>query len=42
MSLYAFEYVKPMLVIAEAPGGTFTDEEEAEVIAILSSFRVNQ
>lgn len=35
----AWEYIKPIYVVAEAPAGEFTAEEEEEVIAILSSFR---
>lgn len=34
----AWEYIKPIFVVAKAPAGEFTAEEEEEVIAILSSF----
>ncbi len=34
----AWEYIKPIFVVAKAPDGEFTAEEEEEVIAILSSF----
>lgn len=35
----AWEYVRPIYVVAKAPAGEFTAEEEKEVISILSSFR---
>lgn len=37
---FSFDYPGPYMLIAEAPDGQFTEEEEQEVIAILSSFRV--
>lgn len=40
-SVCSFEYVRPMVILATSPDGTFTSEEEADVIKILSSFRVN-
>jgi hypothetical protein len=30
-----------MVIMAESPDGVFSDEEEEEVIQILSSFRIN-
>lgn len=36
----SFIYPTPHVFIADAPDGKFTEEEEKEVIAILSSFRV--
>ncbi|MGN0342903.1 MAG: hypothetical protein ACI4DO_08925 [Roseburia sp.] len=42
-SICSWEYVRPMVVIAEAPQGEFTSQEEEEVIQILSSFkRINE
>lgn len=38
--LCASEYVKPMVILAESPDGSFSMNEEEEVIKILSSFRV--
>lgn len=35
-----FDYPGPHAIIAEAPGGQFTETEVAEVIDILSSFRI--
>ena len=40
-AICASEYVKPMVVLAESPDGTFTADEESEVIQILKSFRIN-
>lgn len=40
-AICASEYVKPMVVLAESPHGTFTADEESEVIQILKSFRIN-
>lgn len=36
----ASEYVRPMVVLADSPDGTFTVDEEFEVIQILKSFRI--
>lgn len=40
-AICASEYVKPMVVLAESPDGTFTADKESEVIQILKSFRIN-
>lgn len=37
----SWEYARLVAVIAEAPQGGFTQEEEEEVIQILSSFKIN-
>lgn len=37
--MISFNYPEPYVFFAEAPNGQFTEEEEKEVIAILSSFR---
>ncbi len=37
---FSFEYPAPYVMIAEAPGGQFTQTEVDEVIDILSSFRI--
>lgn len=37
--MIAFDYPTPYVFFASAPGGQFTEEEETEVINILSSFR---
>lgn len=39
---FSFEYVANYLFMASSPDGKFTEEEEKEVIAILSSFRNNE
>lgn len=36
---FSFQYPNSYAFIAEAPDGTFTAEEEQEVIEILASFR---
>ena len=38
-SLFYFDYATPYALFATAPEGKFTEQEEAEVVAILSSFR---
>lgn len=37
--MISFNYPEPYVFFAEAPNGQFTEEEEKEVIGILSSFR---
>lgn len=39
---FSFEYPNPHAFIAESPDGTFTEEEEQQVIRILKSFKVAQ
>ena len=39
-AMCSFTYQRYMLILAEAPDGLFTSEEEAEVIQTLSSLRV--
>lgn len=40
LSVCSFEYVRPTVLLAISPDGSFTSEEEKDVIKILSSFRV--
>ena len=40
--MISFNYPAPYVFFAESPNGQFTEEEEKEVIAILSSFRTEQ
>ena len=40
--MISFNYPEPYIFFAESPNGQFTEEEEKEVIAILSSFRTEQ
>lgn len=39
---FSFEYPNPRAFIAESPDGTFTAEEEQQVIRILKSFKIAQ
>lgn len=39
---FSFDYPTPYLFVAESPEGRFTQEEEAEIISILSSLRVEE
>lgn len=39
---FSFEYPNPHAFIAESPDGTFTTEEEQQVIRILKSFKITQ
>ena len=39
---FSFEYPNPHAFIAESPDGTFTEEEEQQVIQILKSFKIAQ
>lgn len=39
---FSFEYPNPYAFIAESPDGTFTAEEEQQVIQILKSFKIAQ
>lgn len=39
--LCSFDYVKPMVVLADSPDGKYSEEEEKQVIQILASFRLS-
>jgi len=39
-SVCSWKYVRPMVVLVNSPDGKFTEDEEKEVIEILSSFRL--
>lgn len=39
-SVCSWEYTRPIVMLADAPDGKFTENEEKEVIEILSSFRL--